>query len=83
MTPFGINYGTAAQVAAYPGRADLPAQPIWATDTNQLWIVDGTSGKHEIAMKTDLSQYLTQANASSTYVTKALLIDALKKVNAP
>lgn len=57
MTPFGINYGTAAQIAAYPGRADLPAQPIWATDTNQLWIVDGTTGKYELAKMSDLKNY--------------------------
>lgn len=81
FTPFGINYGTAAQVQAYSGRADLPAQPVWATDTNQLWIVDGTTGKYEIAKISDLAPYLksadaaktylTQANASSTYLSKA------------
>ena len=69
FTPFGINFGTAAQVKVYPGRADLPAQPVWATDTNQLWIVDGTTGKYEIAKISDLAPYLKSADASSTYMT--------------
>lgn len=68
FTPFGINYGTAAQVKAYPGRADLPAQPVWATDTNQLWIVDGTTGKYEIAKISDLAPYLKSADAAKTYL---------------
>lgn len=68
FTPFGINFGTAAQVKAYPGRADLPAQPVWATDTHQLWIVDGTAGKYELAKMSDLGPYLKSADAERTYL---------------
>lgn len=67
FTPFGINFGTAAQVKAYPGRADLPAQPVWATDTHQLWIVDGTAGKYELAKMSDLGPYLKSADATNNY----------------
>ena len=77
FTPFGINFGTAAQVKAYPGRADLPAQPVWATDTHQLWIVDGTAGKYELAKMSDLGPYLKSADAERTYLKTTSLSNAL------
>lgn len=68
---FGINYDTAAKISAYGGDAETPAQPIWAEDTHQLWIVHGTAGKYRVAMASELSAYLTQANASQAYLTQA------------
>lgn len=67
---FGINYDTSAKISAYGGDAETPAQPIWAEDTHQLWIVHGTQGKYRVAMASELSAYLTTANASSTYLSK-------------
>ena len=68
---FGINYDTSAKISAYGGDAETPAQPIWAEDTHQLWIVHGTAGKYRVAMASELSAYLTQANASQAYLTQA------------
>lgn len=68
---FGINYDTAAKISAYGGDAETPAQPIWAEDTHQLWIVHGTAGKYRVAMASELSAYLTTANAAGTYLAKA------------
>ena len=68
---FGINYDTAAKISAYGGDAETPAQPIWAEDTHQLWIVHGTGGKYRVAMASELASYLTTANAASTYLSKA------------
>ena len=68
---FGINYDTAAKISAYGGDAETPAQPIWAEDTHQLWIVHGTGGKYRVAMASELASYLTTANASATYLSKA------------
>lgn len=65
---FGINYDTAAKISAYDGDAETPAQPIWAEDTNQLWIVHGTSGKYRVAMASELASYLTKTDAASTYL---------------
>ena len=67
---FGINYDTAAKISAYGGDAETPAQPIWAEDTHQLWIVHGTGGKYRVAMASELASYLTTANAASTYLAK-------------
>lgn len=67
---FGINYDTAAKISAYGGDAETPAQPIWAEDTHQLWIVHGTAGKYRVAMASELASYLTTATASSTYLSK-------------
>jgi hypothetical protein len=69
-TPFGINYDTSAKISAYGGDAETPAQPIWAEDTNQLWIVHGTGGKYRVAMASELANYLTTATASATYLSK-------------
>lgn len=68
---FGINYDTSAKISAYGGDAETPAQPIWAEDTHQLWIVHGTGGKYRVAMASELSAYLTTANASQVYLTQA------------
>ena len=68
---FGINYDTSAKISAYGGDAETPAQPIWAEDTQQLWIVHGTAGKYRVAMASELASYLTTANASATYLSKA------------
>lgn len=65
---FGINYDTAAKISAYGGDAETPAQPIWAEDTHQLWIVHGTGGKYRVAMASELASYLTTANAAKTYL---------------
>lgn len=65
---FGINYDTSAKISAYGGDAETPAQPIWAEDTHQLWIVHGTGGKYRVAMASELSAYLTAANAAKTYL---------------
>lgn len=67
---FGINYDTAVKITAYGGDAETPAQPIWAEDTHQLWIVHGTEGKYRVAMADELKAYLTTANAASTYLSK-------------
>lgn len=68
---FGINYDTSAKISAYGGDAETPAQPIWAEDTHQLWIVHGTGGKYRVAMASELASYLTTVNAASTYLSKA------------
>lgn len=65
---FGINYDTAAKISAYGGDAETPAQPIWAEDTHQLWIVHGTGGKYRVAMASELASYLTTSTASATYL---------------
>ena len=65
---FGINYDTAAKIGTYGGDAEVPAQPIWAEDTHQLWIVHGTQGKYRIAMADELSVYLKSADAAKTYL---------------
>lgn len=65
---FGINYDTAAKIGSYGGDAEVPAQPIWAEDTHQLWIVHGTQGKYRTAMASELSNYLTTADAAKTYL---------------
>lgn len=67
---FGINYDTAAKISAYGGDAETPAQPIWAEDAHQLWIVHGTGGKYRVAMASELASYLTTATASATYLSK-------------
>lgn len=67
---FGINYDTAAKISAYGGDAETPAQPIWAEDTHQLWIVHGTGGKYRVAMASELASYLTTSTASATYLSK-------------
>ena len=79
---FGINYDTAAKITAYGGDAETPAQPIWAEDTNQLWIVHGTQGKYRVAMASELSSYLTTANASSTYLSKTDAAKTYLDINA-
>lgn len=69
---FGINYDTAAKISAYGGDAETPAQPIWAEDTHQLWIVHGTAGKYRIAMAdevtAELANYLKKTDAQTTYL---------------
>ena len=65
---FGINYDTAAKIGSYGGDAEVPAQPIWAEDTHQLWIVHGTQGKYRIAMASELSDYMKSADAAKTYL---------------
>lgn len=79
---FGINYDTAAKISAYGGDAETPAQPIWAEDTNQLWIVHGTSGKYRVAMASELASYLTTAAASSTYLSKTAAASTYLGINA-
>ena len=79
---FGINYDTAAKISAYGGDAETPAQPIWAEDTHQLWIVHGTAGKYRVAMASELSAYLTTANASATYLSKADAASTYLGINA-
>lgn len=79
---FGINYDTAAKISAYGGDAETPAQPIWAEDTHQLWIVHGTGGKYRVAMASELASYLTTATASSTYLSKADAASTYLGINA-
>lgn len=79
---FGINYDTAAKISAYGGDAETPAQPIWAEDTHQLWIVHGTSGKYRVAMASELASYLTTAAASSTYLSKTDAASTYLGINA-
>lgn len=79
---FGINYDTAAKISAYGGDAETPAQPIWAEDTHQLWIVHGTGGKYRVAMASELSAYLTTANASATYLAKTDAAKTYLGINA-
>ena len=78
---FGINYDTAAKISAYGGDAETPAQPIWAEDTNQLWIVHGTSGKYRVAMASELSAYLTKAGAGKTYATPESCTQLIYEIN--
>lgn len=79
---FGINYDTAAKISAYGGDAETPAQPIWAEDTHQLWIVHGTGGKYRVAMASELASYLTTANAASTYLAKTAAAKTYLGINA-
>lgn len=79
---FGINYDTAAKISAYSGDAETPAQPIWAEDTHQLWIVHGTGGKYRVAMASELASYLTTANAASTYLAKTDAAKTYLGINA-
>lgn len=79
---FGINYDTAAKISAYGGDAETPAQPIWAEDTHQLWIVHGTGGKYRVAMASELASYLTTAIAASTYLAKADAAKTYLGINA-
>ena len=79
---FGINYDTAAKISAYGGDAETPAQPIWAEDTHQLWIVHGTAGKYRVAMASELASYLTTAAASSTYLSKTDAASTYLGINA-
>lgn len=69
---FGINYDTAAKIAAYGGDADVPAQPVFAEDTHQLWIVHGTVGKYRVVMAADLTselgKYLSKEVAKTSYL---------------
>ena len=79
---FGINYDTSAKISAYGGGAETPAQPIWAEDTHQLWIVHGTAGKYRVAMASELASYLTTATASSTYLSKTDAASTYLGINA-
>lgn len=79
---FGINYDTSAKISAYGGDAETPAQPIRAEDTHQLWIVHGTQGKYRVAMASELSAYLTTANAAGTYLAKADAAKTYLGINA-
>lgn len=79
---FGINYDTSAKISAYGGDAETPAQPIWAEDTHQLWIVHGTAGKYRVAMADELGSYLTTANAAGTYLAKADAAKTYLGINA-
>lgn len=79
---FGINYDTSAKISAYGGDAETPAQPIWAEDTHQLWIVHGTGGKYRVAMASELASYLTTANAAGTYLAKADAAKTYLGINA-
>ena len=79
---FGINYDTAAKISAYGGDAETPAQPIWAEDTHQLWIVHGTGGKYRVAMASELASYLTTPNAASTYLAKTDAAKTYLGINA-
>lgn len=79
---FGINYDTSAKISAYGGDAETPAQPIWAEDTHQLWIVHGTAGKYRVAMASELASYLTTATASSTYLSKTDAASTYLGINA-
>ena len=79
---FGINYDTAEKISAYGGDAETPAQPIWAEDTHQLWIVHGTGGKYRVAMASELASYLTTANAAGTYLAKADAAKTYLGINA-
>ena len=79
---FGINYDTSAKISAYSGDAETPAQPIWAEDTHQLWIVHGTAGKYRVAMAAELASYLTTATASSTYLSKTDAASTYLGINA-
>ena len=79
---FGINYDTSAKISAYSGDAETPAQPIWAEDTHQLWIVHGTGGKYRVAMASELASYLTTANAASTYLAKTDAAKTYLGINA-
>ncbi len=79
---FGINYDTSEKISAYGGDAETPAQPIWAEDTHQLWIVHGTAGKYRVAMASELASYLTTANAASTYLAKTDAAKTYLGINA-
>lgn len=79
---FGINYDTSAKISAYSGDAETLAQPIWAEDTHQLWIVHGTAGKYRVAMASELASYLTTATASSTYLSKTDAASTYLGINA-
>ena len=79
---FGINYDTAAKISAYGGDAETPAQPIWAEDTHQLWIVHGTGGKYRVAMASELASYLTTSKAARTFLAKTDAAKTYLGINA-
>lgn len=79
---FGINYDTAAKIEAYDGDADVPAQPVFAEDTHQLWIVHGTAGKYRVVMAADLTselgKYLSKEVAKTSYLGISAKADSAK-----
>lgn len=79
---FGINYDTAAKIEAYGGDADVPAQPVFAEDTHQLWIVHGTAGKYRVVMAADLTselgKYLSKEVAKTSYLGISAKADSAK-----
>lgn len=68
MKPFGMNFGTTAQVTGYTGQSGWMT-PLWDTEAKRLFVRDGTAAQtYAIAMQSDLSAYLTTAAAATTYL---------------
>ena len=68
MKPFGMNFGTTAQVSSFAGQTGWMT-PLWDTEAKRLFVRDGTAQKtYAIAMQSDLSAYLTTAAAATTYL---------------
>ena len=68
MKPFGMNFGTTAQVSSFAGQTGWMT-PLWDTEAKRLFVRDGTAAQtYAIAMQSDLSAYLTTAAAATTYL---------------
>ena len=68
MKPFGMNFGTTAQVSSFAGQTGWMT-PLWDTEAKRLFVRDGTAQQtYAIAMQSDLSAYLTTAAAATTYL---------------
>ena len=68
MKPFGMNFGTTAQVSSFVGQTGWMT-PLWDTEAKRLFVRDGTAAQtYAIAMLSDLSAYLTTSAAATTYL---------------
>lgn len=63
--PFEMPYGTEAQISAETLDEGYQNKPVWSTDGHRIWVIDG-SGKYQVAMSGDLSDFVTSASLSST-----------------
>lgn len=62
--PFEMPYGTEAQISAETLDEGYQNKPVWSTDGHRIWVIDG-SGKYQVAMSGDLSDFVTSASLSS------------------
>lgn len=63
--PFEMPYGTETQISAETLDEGYQNKPVWSTDGHRIWVIDG-SGKYQVAMSGDLSDFITSASLSLT-----------------